>query len=422
MTHMDDGHAGLIPRRACATVQAALEDTRVVLVNGARQAGKSTLASVLADASPGSDWRSLDQPQWLSAAQQDPGGFVQHDGLLIIDEIQRAPELFLPIKHEVDTNPQPGRYLFTGSARILGLKQLPDALPGRMETIELWPLSQGEIEGLKDSFAERIFSLADEPLPDLPAVDRQELAARITRGGFPAAVQREDEHRRTRLLASYVRDLIDRDIRQLADIGKTDEMRRLLQLVAARTGQLVVGTELANDLSVSGRTVNRYLELCEEIFLIKRIPAWSSNLAKRAITSPKVAFVDSGIAAYLLGQSTARLSQLTSQTIGPLMEGFVVMELARQLTWAREEIQLYHYRSKDKIEVDAILETNDGRIAAVEVKASSTVTGSDFAGLRRVEQQAGDAFTAGVVLYAGSDSISFGPRLKALPVSALWHL
>lgn len=419
MTH---GDADFIPRRAKSVIQTALKDTRVVLVNGARQAGKSTLASVLAADSPGSDWRSLDEPQWLSAARQDPTGFVQHDDLLVIDEIQRVPELFLPIKHEVDAHPQPGRYLLTGSARILGLKQLPDALPGRMETIELWPLSQGEIEGLRGGFAERIFTLAEEPLPDLPAVTRQELASRITRGGFPAAVRREDEHRRTRLLAGYLRDLIDRDVRQLSDIGKSDELRRLLQLVAARTGQLVVGSELANDLSVSGRTVNRYLELCEEIFLIKRVPAWSSNLAKRAITSPKVAFVDSGIAAYLLGQSTARLATLTSQTIGPLTEGFITMELARQLTWAQEEIRLYHYRTKDKVEVDAILETNDGRIAAVEVKASATVTSADFAGLRRVERQAGDAFTTGVVLYAGADSISFGPRLKALSVSALWHL
>lgn len=196
----------------------------------------------------------------------------------------------------------------------------------------------------------------------------------------------------------------------------------MLQLAAARTGQLLVASELAKDLSVTGRTVLRYLELCEEIFLIKRIPAWSSNLAKRAISSPKVAFVDSGIAAYLLGQSQARLSQLTSTMIGPLMEGFVVMELSRQLSWAEEEIRLYHYRNKDKVEVDAILETNDGRIAAVEVKASATVTGADFKGLRHVQAQTGAAFTAGVVLHTGTQSISFGPRLKALPVSALWHL
>lgn len=412
----------LISRHAHGVVKEALGDTRIVLLNGARQAGKSTLANLVAAGSPGSELRSLDQPQWLSAAQEDPTGFVRHDGLLVIDEIQRAAELFLSLKHEVDSDPRPGRYLLTGSARILGLKQLPDALPGRMETIELWPLSQGEVEGRRDRFVEAVFTLPNGQLPGLPVVERADLAGRIVRGGFPAAVRRRDERRRSRLLAGYVSDLIDRDIRQLADIGRADELRRMLQLAAARTGQLLVAAELANDLGVSGRTVLRYLELCEEVFLIKRIPAWSSNLAKRMINSPKVAFVDSGIAAYLLGQNQARLSHLTSPMIGPLMEGFVLMELARQLTWAEDEIRLYHYRTKDKVEVDAVLETSDGRIAAVEVKASATVTGRDFTGLRHLQSQAGDMFIAGVVLYAGAQSLSFGPRLKALPVSALWEL
>lgn len=291
-----------------------------------------------------------------------------------------------------------------------------------METIELWPLSQGEIEGSRDRFAERVFTLSDNPLPEFTPISRAEVAARLVRGGFPAAVLRTDERRRTRLLASYVSDLINRDIRELSEIGRGDDLRRMLQLVAARTGQLLVASQPANELTVSGRTVLRYLELCEEIFLIKRIPSWSSNLARRVISSPKVAFVDSGIGAYLLGQSQTRLAQLTSPVIGPLLEGFVTMELARQLTWAEEEIRLFHYRTKDKIEVDAILETNDGRVAGIEVKASSTVTGKDFNGLRHLQTQAGEAFTAGVVLYSGRESLSFGPRLKALPLTALWEL
>ena len=412
----------LIPRHAQSVVEAALADTRVVLVNGARQAGKSTLAGLIAETADDAEFRSLDQPQWLSAAREDPTGFVQHDGLLIIDEVQRQPGLFLPLKYEAATDPRPGRFLLTGSARVLGLKELPDALPGRMETIELWPLSQGEIDGRLDRFAERVFTLVDSPLPRFTPINRADVAARLVRGGFPTAVLRTDERRRTRLLASYVSDLINRDIRELSEIGHGDELRRMLQLVAARTGQLLVASQLANELSVSGRTVLRYLELCEEIFLIKRIPAWSSNLARRVISSPKVAFVDSGVAAYLLGQSLARLAQLTSPVIGPLLEGFVCMELARQLTWADEEIRLFHYRTKDGIEVDAILDTNDGRIVGVEVKASATVVGKDFNGLRRLQAQAGDAFTAGVVLYAGRESLSFGPHLKALPLTALWEM
>lgn len=188
----------LIPRHAQAVVDAALADTRVVLVNGARQAGKSTLARLVSDAVDDAEFRSLDQPQWLSAARADPTGFVQHDGLLIIDEVQRIPDLFLPLKYEVDTDPRPGRFLLTGSARVLGLRDLPDALPGRIETIELWPLSQGEIEGTRDRFAERIFTLPDDTLPEFTPISRTDVAARLVRGGFPAAVLRSDERRRTR--------------------------------------------------------------------------------------------------------------------------------------------------------------------------------------------------------------------------------
>lgn len=410
----------LLVRNAQRLVRVALSDTRVVLINGARQSGKSTLAEMVRASVPGAEVRSLDDATWRSAALDDPTAFVRHDNLLVIDEIQRAPELFLSIKHEVDTDRRSGRFLLTGPARILGLKELPDALPGRMETIELWPLSQGEIIGRRDRFAEHLFGLADAPLPDLPPVDRAELAERITRGGFPSAVSRTDAGRRRRLLSGYVRDLVDRDIRELSDITRADELRRLLQLVAARTGQLMIPGQLANDLTVSARTAMRYLELCEEIFLIKRIPAWSSNLGKRVIASPKVTFVDAGIAAYLLGQSAQRLSELTSPMFGPLLEGFVVMELARQLSWADEEILLYHYRTKDGFEVDAVLETNDGRVAGVEVKASSTVNSGDFRGLRHLAEQAGDSFTCGVVLYAGENAVSFGERMKALPISALW--
>ncbi|WP_239126982.1 DUF4143 domain-containing protein [Planobispora siamensis] len=139
------------------------------------------------------------------------------------------------------------------------------------------------------------------------------------------------------------------------------------------------------------------------------------------MATPKVACVDSGVAACLLGLDENRLAT-GGDLFGPLLEGFVLMELARQITWAEEEVRLFHYRTKDMVEVDAVLETTDGRIAGVEVKASATVRSDDFRGLRLLERQAGDAFAAGVVLYTGDECLSFGPRLKALPVGALWRL
>jgi len=413
------GH--VLHRHVQDIVHDALADTRVVLVNGARQAGKSTLTALVAATRRESLTRSLDRPGVLAAAHDDPVSFVEHDGLLVIDEIQRAPELLLPIKYLVDTDPRPGRFLLTGSARLLGLRSLPDALPGRMETIELWPFSQGELEGVRDGFVDAIFQLGPGAAPDCQGTNRRDLAARIARGGFPEAVARTDPRRRSRFFAGYVRDLISRDVQELSEIERADELRRLLQLVASRTGQLLVLESLASDLAVSSRTVRRYLELCEEVFLIKRIPAWSSNLGRRAIATPKVACVDSGIAAHLLGHTEQRLVEFGSP-LGSLLEGFVLMELYRQATWAQEEVDVYHYRTKDKVEVDAVLETADGRIAGIEVKASATVSHADFRGLRLLEQHAGEAFAAGVVLYAGAESLSFGPRLKALPVPALWRL
>ncbi|MER5625287.1 ATP-binding protein [Streptosporangium sp. NPDC002544] len=411
----------VVRRNAESLVREALADTRVVLINGARQSGKSTLTTLVASTGESPLTRSLDRPEILAAAQEDPNTFVEHSGLLVIDEIQHAPELLRSIKYQVDTDSRPGRFLLTGSARVLGLKSLPDALPGRMETIELWPFSQGEIDGGADDFVDSVFRLADGPLPILSGDSRRALALRIARGGFPEAVARPDPRRRRRFLASYVNTLIERDIRDLSDISKPADLRRLLQLVAARTGQLLVAANLASDLSVSAKTVQRYLDLCEEIFLIKRVPAWSSNLATRAIATSKVACVDSGIAAYLLGLDENRLAT-GGDLFGPLLEGFVLMELARQLSWAEEDVRLFHYRTKDQVEVDAVLETADGRVAGVEVKASATVRSDDFRGLRLLERQTGDAFAAGVVLYTGDQSLSFGPRLKALPVSALWRL
>lgn len=289
-----------------------------------------------------------------------------------------------------------------------------------METIELWPFSQGELETGQDRFVDLVFDQDAVSRIAVRGSDRADVVERICRGGYPAAVARRDPRRRRSLITSYVRDLIDRDIRELEDIGRMADVWSLLQLLAARSCQLLNIDRLANELNVTWRTADKYLDLCEEVFLVKRIPAWSRNPGKRVVSAPKVALVDSGVAATLLGQDPARLTELTSGMIGPLLEGFAVMELARQLTWSQEEVRLFHYRTKDKVDVDAVLETNDGRVVGVEVKASSTVTNADFRGLRNLATAAGDTFVNGIVLYTGHDTISFGPRLKALPISALW--
>lgn len=409
----------VLSRHAERSIREALEDTRVVLVNGARQSGKSTLLRQIARGDA-AEWRDLDLPLVRQAAVADPIGFVDYPGMMVIDEIQRVPELLLPIKVQVDGDPRAGRYLLSGSARVLGLRALPDTLPGRMETIELWPFSQGEIDEAPDGFVDAVFVQGGE-LRHASEVARAEYAERIVRGGFPEAVARSNVRRRQRFHDSYVADLVTRDVAQLSDIERAAQMRALIRLLAARSGQLLVAARVGSEVGISQATALRYIALLEEVFLIKRIPAWSRNLSNRAVSTAKLAFVDSGIAANLLGADARSLIR-PEGPFGPLLEGFVHMELARQATWSDTRIELFHYRTKDKTEVDVVLENRQGKVVGIEVKAASTVGQDDFSGLQHLAQRLGNDFVVGLVLYTGQQTLSFGPRLRAMPVSAIWEV
>lgn len=405
---------GLLPRRADELVTEALADTRIVVLNGARQVGKSTLAEVVLRQQAGGVARFLDDPGTRAAANDDPVRFLAHDGLMLIDEIQRVPALWLALKNTVDRDPRPGRFLLTGSARLLALSSLPDALPGRTETVELWPLSQGEIDGAADGFVDAAFAQG----PDLRAEDtglrRRDYLARAARGGYPEAVRRDTPRRRDRFLDSYVADLIVRDVQQVAQIEHVGQMRQLLSLLAAQTAGLLNVRRLAGELAISAPTVQRYLDILETVFLVRTIPGWSANATTRAVAAPKIIFTDSGIAGFLSGGATS------DTAVGALLENFVLGELARQLTWSRVSARLHHFRDRDQHEVDAVLEDNAGRVVGVEVKSSETIRSDDFRGLRVLQGRLGDRFRAGFVLYCGADALSFGTGLTALPVSALW--
>jgi uncharacterized protein len=409
------GH--VVRRRAAELVTDALGDTRVVVVTGARQCGKSTLVRVVAGDRT-AEWRNLDSAAVRAAAAADPTGFVDTPELMVVDEIQRAPELLLAIKEQVDLDPRPGRFLLTGSARILGLRDLPDTLPGRTETIELWPFSQGEIDGAADGFVDAVFAGTVSHTSDLT---RRDYAERLVRGGFPEAVARTDAVRRERFFDSYIGDLIARDVTQLSEIERPAQMRALLRLLAARSGQLLVVNTLSSDLQLSARSAHRYLGLLEEVFLVKRVPPWSRNVSSRAVGTPKLAFVDSGIAANLL-DADARTLLRPGGPFGPLLEGFVAMEIARQTVWSRHRIELSHYRTRDGVEVDIVLEDRRGRVVGIEVKASSTVRSDDFRGLRHLADRLGPDLVAGIVLYTGTETLPFGPGMQAMPVSSLWEI
>jgi uncharacterized protein len=396
-----------LPRRAAERVAEAMSDTRVIVLNGARQVGKSTLAEkVLRE--HGGTARFLDDGVVRAAAAADPAAFVRHEGLMLIDEVQRVPDLWLEIKHVVDRDQRPGQFLLTGSARLLGLRSLPDALPGRSETVELWPFSQGEIDGAPDGFVEAVFAEGADLRAEPSELRKKDYLARAVRGGYPEALRRDSPRRRTRFFEGYLADLIARDVQQVAEIERASDMRKLISLLAAQTTGLVSFNRLAGDLGVSAPTVRRYVEILETVYLVRTVPAWSANATTRAVATPKVFFVDSGIAAHLGAGD------------GALLENFVLGELARQLTWSEVVASLHHYRDRDQYEVDAVLEDNTGRVVGVEVKAAETVRAEDFRGLRLLQRKLGDRFHAGFVLYTGEHSLSFGDGMTCLPMSALW--
>jgi predicted AAA+ superfamily ATPase len=415
---MLDAH-GLYPRRSQERVISALGDTRVVVLNGARQTGKSTLARLVAHDRPGTEIRYLDDAATRAAADADPAAFVRHDGLLVIDEVQRVPDLILAIKHAVDLDPRPGQFLLTGSARLFALQQIPDLLPGRSETIELWPLSQGEIDRTSDGFVDAVFEIGQDLPAQRSTLHRSDYLRRALAGGYPEAVHRTDLGRRARFFESAVSDLISRDVRQLSDIGRPADMRRLLGAVAAQMASLVVTGTLASRLQIPANTLKRYLDLLELLYVVHRVPAWSTNLTTRAVATPKMIVTDSGLAGYLAGITMKRAAHPTAP-IGPILENFVLSELARQLSWTTEPVRLYHYRDRDGYEVDAVLEHASGDVIAIEVKAAETVRSEDFRGIRHLARRLGGQLIAGIVFYAGAQPLPFGERLRALPISSLW--
>ncbi|MEV0333188.1 ATP-binding protein [Nocardia sp. NPDC050717] len=404
----------LLPRKASELVKDALADTRVVIVNGARQTGKSTLAEQCLRGIPEATKRYLDDVRTRTSAAADPAAFLDVPGTMMIDEVQRVPDLWLSIKHAVDRDPRPGRFLLTGSARLLGLSSLGDSLPGRSETVELFPLSQGEINHAPDGFIDAAFGAGNDFRTGPSDLRRKDYLALAARGGYPEAIRRTAPRRRAQFFSSYLDDIMSRDVHQIADIRRGSDMRRLVAALAAQTGGLLNYSRLSADLGIPVTTLRDYVDILELIYLIRLVPAWSANATARAISTPKLTFTDSGLAAHLLTGVT------NDATTGAIMETFVLGELTRQLTWSTTMARLHHYRDRDGYEVDAVLEDNAGRVVALEVKAAETIRTDDFRGLRALQRRLGDRFHAGFVVYCGDQQLPFGDGLSGIPISALW--
>lgn len=400
-------------------IQTAMSDTPVVLLNGARQTGKTTLVQLIAGKLKQSTYLTLDDASTLSAAAHDPRGFIEGlAGTMIIDEVQKAPALFPAIKLTVDRDRRPGRFLLTGSANVMTLPTLCESLAGRMEIITLRPLSQGEIDGSRETFIDRLFADGTMSVSSKP-VSRDSLAERIHRGGYPPVVQRP-AGRRGNWFASYLTGILQRDIRDLSNIEGLTETPRLLSLLAARAAGLLNMAEVSRDAGIPHTTLQRYLALFETTFLIQRIPAWSANLGKRLVKAPKLLLGDTGFMAYLLNASEKSVVEDT-RLAGRFLETFVGGELLKQIEWSMHKPRLLHYRTGAGAEVDFVLETGGQRVAGVEVKLAATLKTEDFRGLRSLSGDAKSRFSAGVLLYAGEQVIPFGGNLWAVPISGLWN-
>lgn len=408
----------MIRRNLEARIGKALTDTPAVLINGARQTGKTTLVRVIASRRH-MRYVTFDDAATLAGARLDPAGFVEGMGeRAVIDEVHQAPDLFPAIKVAIDRERRPGRFLLTGSADVLNLPRISESLAGRMEPTTLWPFSQGEMAGSEEYFVAAMFS-GFAPKPTEGIFSRSDLIARALRGGYPDAYRRSEERRRA-WFDAYVTTILQRDIRDLADIEGLSSMPRLLGLLALRSSSLLNLSEISRSAGTPNTTLQRYLALLEHTFLVHRIPAWSSNRAKRPVRTPKVMMIDTGLMAHLAGITTARIKREPGLA-GPLLENFVAAELSKQLGWSRRA-QLFHYRTHGGREVDLVLEADDGRVVGIEVKAAGSLDTRDTAGLLALREDAGKRFHRGIVLYSGREVVPFGPKLHAVPMSALWTL
>ncbi len=411
--------AQLFTRFVHPRLTEALADTPVVLVHGPRQCGKTTLARMVGDAA-GYAYVSFDDDVLRGAAQADPVGFVADlPDRVVLDEVQRVPELFTTLKASVDRNRRPGRFILTGSANVLLLPKLADSLAGRMEILRLHPLAQAELAAHPPGFLSALFGKGFKSSPQ--ARLGKELVERIVAGGYPSALARSLPRRRATWYRDYVETLVQRDVRDLARVSALDSIPRLLTLAAGQTSRLLNVADLAAPFQLSRPTIRDYLTLLARVFLLEELSPWHSNRLSRLIKSPKLHLGDTGLACALLGVDAAALVN-DRQLLGQMVETFVYQELRRHASWHEAPVSFHHFRDKDGVEVDIVLEGSGQRIAGIEVKASATVTTSDFRGLRKLKEASGERFASGVVLYDGEMTVSFGAGLFAVPIRSLWTM
>lgn len=410
--------ASLFKRRIEPRIAEALLDTPVVLLAGPRQAGKTTLVRQIA-AQQGLRYLTLDDELTLLSAREDPIGMVRSLDRAVIDEIQRAPQLLLAIKKSVDEDRRPGRFLLTGSANLMALPTVADSLAGRMETLQLLPLSQSEMASRSENWIDSAF--AGQLLQaDQPALGH-DLVERVLRGGYPEAISRSTAKRRVVWARQYLDAIIQRDVRDMAHIEKLDQLPKFLRALAQTAGQMCNYTQLGGQVGLDGKTAARYVGVFEQMYLFKRIDVWERNRLSRVVKTPKLQFMDAGLLSALLDLTAQEVHQ-DRLRFGNVLETFVFTELLKHTTTSDDDYRLLYYRDADQYKVDVVIENAAGQLIGVEVKASATVKEKDLRGLKKLASLAGSQFKMGVLLYDGVETLPLGGGMWAVPLSSLWGL
>ncbi|HWY18202.1 MAG TPA: ATP-binding protein [Solirubrobacteraceae bacterium] len=416
--------SGIVARRLLEVTSERLEDEPVIALQGPRTVGKSTLLGELASAH-GVEVVDLDEPATRAAVLADPSAFVGGSSPVCIDEYQHVPAVLDAIKAELNRELRPGRYVITGSTRYDALPIAAQSLTGRLHLLTVWPLTQGEIDGVRENL---LAALLDDPVDAVPrgtvsGTSREEYIARITAGGMPIPLARRSSAARNRWFDDYVELVLERDVRELSRLRQREQLPALLRRLAAQTAGVLNVTRAAGEAGLDRTTAADYVKLLEAVFLVMRLPAWGTTVRARATSAPKIHMVDAGLAARLLGLTAKKLARRDAPSLsqfGHLLETFTVGELVRQASWLGEIAAYGHWRTYDGDEIDLVLERDDGGILAFEVKAAGQVAGRDMRHLRKLRDALGDHFLTGVALYTGTRAYNFEDRLHVIPIDRIW--
>lgn len=412
----------MIRRHLQPLVEGALKAFPVVLITGARQVGKSTLAKALIGRRWPAAYLTLDDPGTLGTALSDPDGLLRaHDAPLVIDEVQRAPDLLRAIKLLVDRRRRPGRYLLTGSANLMTLRTVSETLAGRVALHRLWPFSWSERTGqalptfFGDLFrAAQAGTILRKYFGQRPP--RADLREAIFRGGYPPPSLMSSAARRRQWFEGYRQTYLERDLRDLTNILYLPEFNRLLTLAALRSGQTLNLAAFARELALQEMTVKRYIGLLEQTFQVTIVPPYYTNVGLRLVKTPKLYASDTGLACYLSGARDWNTLEQQGR-LGAMLETWVAAELVKWMALQDDYYQLYFWRTHTGKEVDFLLARGE-EMVAIEVKESATLSRRDWAGIEACEDALGKRLRFSVILHRGDQVLGLTPRRLAVPVES----